>query len=96
MCRHHLTHLVRSSCPGVFCKKVFLKISSQSCNFIKKETPTQVFPVNFAKFLSTPFFTENSRPMIASVSASVTLYSSGFQYSADLFTGAFLRILQNF
>ena len=25
-------------------------------HFIKKEAPTQVFPMNFAKFLRTPFF----------------------------------------
>ena len=37
-------------------KKVFLKIlqnlleNIQACNFIKKETLTQRFPVNFAKF----------------------------------------------
>ena len=28
-------------------------------NFIKKETPTQVFSVNFAKVLRTAFFTEH-------------------------------------
>ena len=56
-------------------KKVLLQISQNShentcarvsffnkaCNFIKKETLTQVFPVNFAKFVRTPFFTEHLR-----------------------------------
>ena len=31
-----------------------------ACNFIKKETLAQVFPVNFAKFLRTPFL-QNTR-----------------------------------
>ena len=30
----------------------------QNFNFIKNETPTQVFPVNFGKFLNNNFFTE--------------------------------------
>ena len=36
----------RSSCPALFCKKVFLKISQSSQLF----PLVQVFPVNFAKF----------------------------------------------
>ena len=31
----------------------------EACNFIKKETQVQGFPVNFAKFLRTPFLTEH-------------------------------------
>ena len=31
----------------------------QTCAFIKKESQAQVFSVNFAKFLRTPFFTEH-------------------------------------
>ena len=32
---------------------------SESCNFIKKQTLAQAFPVNFAKCLRTPFFIEH-------------------------------------
>ena len=51
-------------CSLKFCKahrktavRVSLLIMSQTeaCNFIKKETLAQVFSVNFAKFLRTPF-----------------------------------------
>ena len=59
----------RSSRPEVFCKKDVLKnfAKFQSLilnkvavlNFIKKETWQGCFPVNFAKFLRTPFFTEH-------------------------------------
>ena len=36
--------------------RVFFLMKLQTCNFIKKETLAQVcFPVNFAKFLKTPF-----------------------------------------
>ena len=33
----------------------------ETCNFIKKETLHRCFPVNFAKFLRTPFLTEHLR-----------------------------------
>ena len=43
----------------MFCKKDvldnFAKFT-QDCNFIKKETGTDVFPVNFEKFLRATFF----------------------------------------
>ena len=38
------------------CAKVSLLIKLQACNLIKKETLTQVFFMNFAKFLRTPNF----------------------------------------
>ena len=49
-------------CSEVFYKKNILrdftkftrKQLCQACNFIKKETLAQVFPVNFTKFLRTP------------------------------------------
>ena len=33
----------------------------EACNFIKKRLRHRCFPVNFAQFLRTPFFTENLR-----------------------------------
>ena len=53
-------------------KKLFLEISQnsqestcarvpQACNFIKKETLAQLFSCEFAKFLRTPFLTEQFR-----------------------------------
>ena len=42
------------------CVRVSLLINLQAYNFIKKETLTQVFPVNFAKFLITPFLRNTS------------------------------------
>ena len=42
------------------CQSLFFnKVAGGACNFIKKETLAQVFPVNFEKFLRTPFFTEH-------------------------------------
>ena len=37
------------------------------CNFIKKETPTQVFPVNFVKFLRTPFLQDTSQQLLLEI-----------------------------
>ena len=36
-----------------------IKSQPEACNFIKKETLAQVFLVNFANFLKTPFLTEH-------------------------------------
>ena len=43
------------------CDKVLflIKLEASACNFIKKEILTQVFPVNFVKFVRTPFRTEH-------------------------------------
>ena len=52
----------RSSRPEVFCKKGVLIISQNSQeagNFIKKRLWHRCFPVNFAKFVRTPFLTEH-------------------------------------
>ena len=59
----------RSSRPEVFCKKMFLKISQSSqentcarvsflITLLKKRLWHRCFPVNFVKFLRTPFLTE--------------------------------------
>ena len=41
--------------------RLFLnKVTGAACNFIEKETLAQVFPVNFAKFLRTPFLQNTS------------------------------------
>ena len=43
-------------CQSLF----FIKVAGlRACNFIKKETLAQCFPVNFAEFLRTPFITEH-------------------------------------
>ena len=43
---------------------LLIKLQTETCNFIKKETLTKVFSVNFAKFPRTPFLTY---PVAASV-----------------------------
>ena len=51
---------IRSSRPDELCEKGALRnFAKCACNFIKRETLAQVFPVNFANFLRTPFFTEH-------------------------------------
>ena len=73
-------HQIRSSRPGVFCKKAFLRnftkftgkhlcqsllFNKVSClrpaTLLKKRLQHRCFPVNFAKFLRPPFFTEHLR-----------------------------------
>ena len=45
-------------CQSLFFNKV-ASLRPKACNFVKKETLAQVFPVNFAKFQKTPFLTEH-------------------------------------
>ena len=45
-------------CQSLFFNKV---AGLRACNFIKKKTLAQCFPVNFAEFLRTPFITEHLR-----------------------------------
>ena len=53
----------------------FLIKLHSSCNFIKKETSTQVFPMNFAKFLRTSIFTEHLQCLLLRS----TIFGSSFQ-----------------
>ena len=63
----------RSRRPEVFCKKGVRKsISkltgkpplSEACNFVKKESPTQVFSCEFCKIFKNTFFVEHLRWML--------------------------------
>ena len=51
---------------GNTCARVssLIKLQAESCNFIKKETVAQVFSVNFAKLVGTPFLTEDLRRLL--------------------------------
>ena len=54
-------------------RKIQMKNTCGSCNFIQKETRHKCFPVKFAKFLNTFFFTEHFW-----TTASVSLSSLNF------------------
>ena len=49
-------HMFRSNHPKVFCKKRYLRPAT-----LFKKLQRRCFPVNFAKFLRTPFLTEHLR-----------------------------------
>ena len=46
---------------------LLIKLPTKAWNFIKKETLTQVFPANFAKFLRAPFLTEDFRGLLLTI-----------------------------
>ena len=45
-------------CVGVSC---LIKLQASACNFIKKETPLQVFSCEFCKIFKNTVFTEHLR-----------------------------------
>ena len=45
----------------------------KACNFIKKRLQHRYFPVKFAKFLRTPFFTEYIRQLLLKISHELSL-----------------------
>ena len=49
----------------LLCQSLFFSIKL-ACNFIKKEALAQMFPVNFVKFLRTPFLQIQIQPLILS------------------------------
>ena len=57
-------------------------VPEEVCNFIKKETLEQVFPVNLAKFLRTPFLKEHLWWLLLT-SERLLLLFDGFR---DIFT----------
>ena len=63
MCSRNSFVKNRSSRPEVLCKKSVCR--PEACNFIKKRFWHRCFPVNFVKFLRTPFFIEHP-PVAAS------------------------------
>ena len=46
---------------GLYYNKIYMP---QACNFIKKETLTQVFSCEFSEFLRTPFFQNTSEELL--------------------------------
>ena len=51
--------MAEAATEGVLWKKVFLEISPQACNFIKKETLTQMFSYEFCEIFNNTFFIEH-------------------------------------
>ena len=58
--RHFANFTEKHLCQSLFFNKVAGLGRPQACNFVKKETLAQVFSVNFAKFLRTPFLQNTS------------------------------------
>ena len=68
--------------------KSYQGLAGRACKFIRKETPTQCFPVNFAKFLKTRFLFNISgrRLLFDPVSAfRIRIFPRSFRYKILLF-----------
>ena len=63
---HEGTIRVEAATRGVLCERVFLEISqnSQENNFIKKRLWDRCFPVDFVKFVRTPFLQNTSGQLL--------------------------------
>ena len=68
-CYIFIYFLYRSSHPKVLCKKGVLKNFDLISTLLKKRLWHKCFPVNFVKFLTTPFFYRT--PLVAA-SVSIT------------------------
>ena len=86
-CQFKKPSLFRSSRPEVFCEKGVLRNIAtftgrhlcQSLLFDKKETLGQVFPVNFVKFLRTPFLIEHLWWLFLFIDGTIPLYNFEFR-----------------
>ena len=70
-----LLKILQNSQENTCARASFLiKLQAEACNFIEKETLAQVyFPVNFPKFLRTPFLTEHLRWLLLTIVARSTM-----------------------
>ena len=60
---------------------IFRSSKPLASNFIKKETPTQVSPVNFAKNIGTLFLLNTSKRLLLNLTSNLTyLYMCTYQY----------------
>ena len=78
----------RSSRPEVFCKKGVLEnfakfTEKHLCQSLLKRLRHRCFPVNFAKFLTTPFF-YRTPPVAASASLQFTSKFDAYLHSRDI------------
>ena len=71
------------------------KVAGQACNFIKKRLSCRCFPVNFVKFLRTPFLIEHLCWMLLQIEVYFTCYSSQNQFWFSFFTTADLKKLKS-
>ena len=67
-----LRYHIQKQPPELLCKKCVLRnfaifTGKQACNFIKKETRHRCFPVNFTKFLRTPFLQNTSGRLLLKI-----------------------------
>ena len=79
-CRDGLT-IFRSSRLEVFCKKRVLRPAT----LLKKSLWHRCFPVNFAKFIRTPFFTEHLRWLILYFTIDASGYITFKKHSPEVF-----------
>ena len=63
------TETLNEQPPEVFYKKVFLKVFLQAndCDFIKRQTLTQIFSCEFSEFLATPFLQNTSGRLLVDI-----------------------------
>ena len=71
------------------------KVAGQACNFIKKRLWCRCFPVNFVKFLRTPFLIEHLCWMLLQIEVYFTCYSSQNQFWFSFLTTADLKKLKS-
>ena len=73
------------------CQRLFFKVAGlRPATLLKKSLRHRCFPVNFAKFLRTPFFTEHLRWLLLHVNLNIYIYMS---FLERLLAFVFFRLL---
>ena len=82
-------------CQSLFFNK-FTGLRPETCNFIKKIIWHRDFPVNFAKFLRTPFLTEHLQWLLLHVLDNIIFFFHNFDKQGKTSSNYNARVSSNF
>ena len=82
---------------GNVCARVSFSIKLQApITLLKKRLWHRCFPVNFAKFLRTTFFTEHLWWLLLHITDQLVIYYMHLKYMKDLYSNKYISILEEF
>ena len=73
-----LKNITKFTGKHLFLSLFFNKVMLLACNFLRKETPTQLLPVSYATFLRTPFLIEHLQWLLLLTAEPHYIFTFGF------------------